>query len=252
MSLWAPGFVPPASVLRMSNAVTVNPQSAKIRIHMTMTPLRIKEGHTGKTGSIITIQCTLGTVISPGALKDRTKHLKRCRKERHREIAGLRSPNTSGELPFYCPHDCIMFHVYSICNEKKTSTVGRWPHKHCQSWEVQLLHGLILHAQHYKALWIKKHSVHNCRFCVWKCSPGCAFVSWPFDSICFYNPCFWLDLIGFLIELWLDFRSPHIKMCASCTRRTQFTHYNKWFVLLSWLLKVRHILFWQTLKLISK
>ena len=125
MSLWAPGFVPPASVLRMSNAVTVNPQSAKIRIHMTMTPLRIKEGHTGKTGSIITIQCTLGTVISPGALKDRTKHLKRRRKERHREIAGLRSPNTSGELPFYCPHDCIMFHVYSICNEKKTSTVGR-------------------------------------------------------------------------------------------------------------------------------
>lgn len=77
MSLWALGFVPPASVLRMSNAVTVNPQSAKIRIHiMTMTPLRIKEGHTGKTGSIITIQCTLGTVISPGALKDRAKHLK--------------------------------------------------------------------------------------------------------------------------------------------------------------------------------
>lgn len=53
------------------------PSQSKIRIHiLTMTPLRIKEGHTGKTGSIITTQCTLGTVISPGALKDWTKHLK--------------------------------------------------------------------------------------------------------------------------------------------------------------------------------
>lgn len=45
---------------------------SKIRIHiLTMTPfLRIKEGHTGKTGSIITTHCSLGTVISPGALKE--------------------------------------------------------------------------------------------------------------------------------------------------------------------------------------
>lgn len=50
---------------------------SKIRMHIsTMALLRIKEGHAGKTGSIITTQCTLGTVISPGALKDGTKHLK--------------------------------------------------------------------------------------------------------------------------------------------------------------------------------
>lgn len=53
------------------------PSKSKIRILiLTMTPLRIKEGHTRKTGSIITTQCTLGTVISPGALKEWTKHLK--------------------------------------------------------------------------------------------------------------------------------------------------------------------------------
>lgn len=47
------------------------PSESKIKIHtLTMTLVRIKEGHTGKTGSIITTQCTLGTVISPGALKD--------------------------------------------------------------------------------------------------------------------------------------------------------------------------------------
>lgn len=52
------------------------PSKSKIRIHiLTMTPFRIKEGHTGKTGSIITTQSTLGTVISPGALKGWTKHL---------------------------------------------------------------------------------------------------------------------------------------------------------------------------------
>lgn len=53
-------------------------KSTKIRIHnLTMTPWRIKEGHNAKTGSLITIQCTLGTLISPGALKDWAKHLKR-------------------------------------------------------------------------------------------------------------------------------------------------------------------------------
>lgn len=77
MSPWAKGFVSAASVLRMSNAVTVNPQSPRLGyIFWQWLLLRIKEGHTGKTGSKITTQCTLGTVISPGALKDWAKHLK--------------------------------------------------------------------------------------------------------------------------------------------------------------------------------
>lgn len=41
-----------------------------------MTPTGIKEGHTGKTGSIITTWSTLGIVISPGVLKECTEHIK--------------------------------------------------------------------------------------------------------------------------------------------------------------------------------
>lgn len=36
----------------------------------------IRKGHAGKTGSLITTRHAAGTVISPGALKDRAKHLR--------------------------------------------------------------------------------------------------------------------------------------------------------------------------------
>lgn len=36
----------------------------------------IRKGQAGKTGSLITARRTAGTVISPGALKDRAKHLR--------------------------------------------------------------------------------------------------------------------------------------------------------------------------------
>lgn len=128
MSPWALGFVPAASALRMSNAVTVNPQSPRLGfICWQWLLLRIKEGHAGKTGSIITTQCTLGTVISPGALKDPTKHLKGAGKN-VTEDGGTAVPEHIRGTSILLSAECIMFHVYRVCNEKKTSSVGRWPH----------------------------------------------------------------------------------------------------------------------------
>lgn len=66
----------------------------------------IKEGHSGKTGSPITRQQTLGTVISPGALKASTKHLQGGGNHVTREKQGSLPTHIRG-LPFYCPQTAL-------------------------------------------------------------------------------------------------------------------------------------------------
>ena len=135
------GLVPPRwPWMTMSNAVTVKTQSPKIRRRVfTMTPGKeLKKATLGKTGSVITAQCTLGSVISPGALKGRAKHLRGAGRNVSEDGRPAVPEHIGGELPLYCPQSCRMFHA-------------------CRAWRENT------HSALRSEVWIQRDSLHTGR-----------------------------------------------------------------------------------------